>query len=996
MSKLFGYNTKDDKFVNFTDHTQYYETILQAAFPTTFIKKENLAVSQIPDSGIDSFERDISENISDAFQLIGYLQSDNLHASSDKAIFSRVSSFEEKYYFSIVNNEGAPVKNSNGDIVLNRLEKVKVNTYYTLYFKDSGNRKNFGDQAKSQSFDISRLLPFVVSTKVGYQTMNATYFGVYVNPNAYILILDTDEKTSVYKFAQQADGTFKEIFTFLPGTPQAGLKGDDSADYFANTRYLLSLKKSVNKEAKAKSGKVTSGLKTTVFEMLSKNGESVNSNEITRSIDLILTYFKVPEDQNTAKTVASDETSILPSGYRCFYSVQGENLIGFLSSANIGGGGGGGGYAMRADKVDEVDYRWSIRATGEDFFLAKALSYIMDLDPEKYVKDPNILPIFSDANPNGYYPTNWPSDRSSTDFRNETENVDSWFIYFKKFDPNQTRRNKPAKPNPPRIAHKQAPSYKKEYQYDNRSDFKLDNRKYRIWKKGKGNDFKGMTFEKGVGSTRLSAGSVMGKALNQFMFYANMKKEDALKGVSDASLSATSFAKYVVAKDDLTIVQWRRDNLLTETTPINFGSVTTDQEWCHLFGHGDGGAEELGNFVSGSKHCNTEQLAIETGQRRISQNEDIDSKLRKDLRANITAYLLPNGGSWVNKNFTQDEINKKLLANINMEEVKNYVGKFFTVNVGNGTYTFRDLTTLRNAFKNLSDQIKQAKERDEDVLAVELFQFRRNLEGSFFIFLPVARWIRYKHFFKNKKIFDHIFDAQSQSFDYNEAQILDYTVERVIYRGMGLNKEYVDKLAERVLSIVPNVAVWEIIKALIKIDIGLEQEEKNFTQFLSQLGVLSDLVKDIKFSPDQEKDLDILKGMKSAVVDLANISYENGNAINGKFQKVKEAFFALAQKVQNESNLEPIVNKIEGEISLILTHLRDIKAKLVELTRVISEMEELIEQKKELIEALFQSFDDTVKEIKEHAIPKRAREYTNKLFRNESRIETLKKIKKDN
>jgi hypothetical protein len=57
-----------------------------------------------------------------------------------------------------------------------------------------------------------------------------------------------------------------------------------------------------------------------------------------------------------------------------------------------------------------------------------------------------------------------------------------------------------------------------------------------------------------------------------------------------------------------------------------------------MYGHGDGGAEVLSNFVSGSDHCNTEQLAIETGERKGKP---------QDLSIRVTAYLLTSEGGLV-------------------------------------------------------------------------------------------------------------------------------------------------------------------------------------------------------------------------------------------------------------------------------------------------------------------------------------------------------------
>jgi hypothetical protein len=119
-------------------------------------------------------------------------------------------------------------------------------------------------------------------------------------------------------------------------------------------------------------------------------------------------------------------------------------------------------------------------------------------------------------------------------------------------------------------------------------------------------------------------------------------------------------------------------------TAMDDKKATTDQEWCHLRGHGDGGPEVQGNLVAGSNHCNTEQLAIEIGQRRRTTK----------IGLNVTAYVEGNSGG------------------------KQHVAKF----------------------------------------------------------------MRYKLYEPetSAKIFDHIYDAQNQGFDYNEFKILQTTVERVV------------------------------------------------------------------------------------------------------------------------------------------------------------------------------------------------------------------------
>jgi len=91
----------------------------------------------------------------------------------------------------------------------------------------------------------------------------------------------------------------------------------------------------------------------------------------------------------------------------------------------------------------------------------------------------------------------------------------------------------------------------------------------------------------------------------------------------------------------------RRKPAPPSATEIARASLRTEQEWCHLVGHGDGGDEVFENFISGSKHCNTEQLAIETGQRtaRRTYGQAGDAVVDPILLAvKVTAYLFPNYG----------------------------------------------------------------------------------------------------------------------------------------------------------------------------------------------------------------------------------------------------------------------------------------------------------------------------------------------------------------
>jgi hypothetical protein len=56
----------------------------------------------------------------------------------------------------------------------------------------------------------------------------------------------------------------------------------------------------------------------------------------------------------------------------------------------------------------------------------------------------------------------------------------------------------------------------------------------------------------------------------------------------------------------------------------------------------------------------------------------------------------------------------------------------------------------------------------------------------------IARWIRYKIYHRDAKIFDHVFDGQSEGFDYHEYKILEATVRRVIAHAVCSVANYKD------------------------------------------------------------------------------------------------------------------------------------------------------------------------------------------------------------
>ncbi|MFY0600603.1 MAG: hypothetical protein JXR03_13105 [Cyclobacteriaceae bacterium] len=354
-----------------------------------------------------------------------------------------------------------------------------------------------------------------------------------------------------------------------------------------------------------------------------------------------------------------------------------------VATSGLGGGG-----AMRSDNPDEIEYYWSGNL---------ALGIVLGLKPLRYKYEILSTEVGVAARmsvqlmENDFYPTNVPFWKKSNPRKlGEKEKAKTFLfgsseiIYFKKFKKNPkleeegiSKKNKPREVVPivPRLP-------------------KLSDQRYKgkgVRKKQKGNSdprttvTSGVSLEHGNASKREDAGKVMGKALRKKKF------PDA----NGSKIGATDFSNKLIAEDPFKAAM--KENIGAD------GKVLTDQEWCHLYGHGDGGSEVYRNFVSGSKHCNTEQLAIESGQRTNKPD---------DLTAKVTAYL-----------YTEDA--------------------------------------------------------DED--------------------WPLASWMRYKIYYDVSdvdipddsplvnydlngkiKVLDHIYDAQSQSFDYNEYKILSNTVRRAI------------------------------------------------------------------------------------------------------------------------------------------------------------------------------------------------------------------------
>lgn len=352
--------------------------------------------------------------------------------------------------------------------------------------------------------------------------------------------------------------------------------------------------------------------------------------------------------------------------YAIYYYFDGATLTSFIDMTQSSSAGFGGG-KMRADPPWEVEYAW---------FGNLILGVSIGLSPSRYFISESI----DEMRDKGYHITNVPWDKDI--FNDGTVSKSSAFyygseiIYGKHFtNGNLDRRNKPK--NPSRPEHPAMDD--KMYKYGGSRQKQKGERNFR-------NDSTGVRLNHRNPKSRKDAGKVMGVALYS----------DGFEGAAGGSkLSATDFTNYMLNHFELTTDGFGQ---YIEELHDQY-QIKTDQEWCHLYGHGDGGNEVYGNFISGSKHCNTEQLAIETGQR-------VDG--HRGLTAKITGYLRFAGFG----------------------------------------------------------------EKD----------------------WPLGNWVRYKLCHESsgvkRKIFDHIFHAQSQSFNYHEFQILETSVRRVIAFSTNTIEDY--------------------------------------------------------------------------------------------------------------------------------------------------------------------------------------------------------------
>lgn len=358
---------------------------------------------------------------------------------------------------------------------------------------------------------------------------------------------------------------------------------------------------------------------------------------------------------------------------------------------------GGGGGAMRADNVAEVEYVWAGN---------KLLGLSLGLDPQFYrdltneALDPEIA--------QGFVYTNVPVMSLSGDLLqtpigqpdapNQQWRAGSDILYLKRYKSDARRKNQPRAISFPLAEAKSddgwpviavadmeplLPRFERLPVHKRSSDDAMP-RKKRKGQRLAGGGTTGVALAN-RGGDRASAAQVMGISATRYA-QALLDQIPQIAPLSDAEVKAFDYETGAGALNILDQAPYVRQSWVSSMA----GPSAYDQEWCHLVGHGDGGPEEVSNFVCGSKHCNTEQLAIESGHRKGG----IDK-----LKVKVTAYLVH--------------------ANTHLARLVRY---------------------------KIYAPVKKADAKDVEYT----------------------------------KIFDHLFDAQSKSFNYHEYKILKATVERIV------------------------------------------------------------------------------------------------------------------------------------------------------------------------------------------------------------------------
>lgn len=518
----------------------------------------------------------------------------------------------------------------------------------------------------------------------------------------------------------------------------------------------------------------------------------------------------------TEKRDYHDEKGVLkPDLTRIYYWREG-SLQSFYINYALTQRTGGGSLAMRVDPLSEVEWSWNVGSATTD----ETIKFANQRAESIGLSSTRLAP--SAGAPLDYFQTNTPTPplhaASSIDAKKPYAQYGG-IAYYKRFKTREEetppiKRNLPPDPGPPRIPDEKSLEIS------------------RLYRK----KVKRQTLEKSAGA-RDDAGTVMAKKIRHILKNAYPFAGDKL---SANTYVRSMFGSVPDFKEvDITFREsWKTHSAGNSKTNERLPDQIS-QEWCHLHGHGDGGPEVYENFVAGSKHCNTEQLAIELGQRIARPG---------DLTARVTAYLFESRGHGNPANLTADNLKAAIrqLAPENTETAVRLVDQLLSQPSGgaaapvtsaaagmdvdvdvdldtdpgrtpSGTTagaeprapasqadrrqrksTKRQRSPEATAGQNPQPAIKPKIDITEQ-LEQEIKAFLSASPASradcnvviaalqsLYVPLPIARWMRYKIYHNDVKIFEHVYDGQSESFDANEGNILKLAVEHAVAHALAL------------------------------------------------------------------------------------------------------------------------------------------------------------------------------------------------------------------
>lgn len=244
--------------------------------------------------------------------------------------------------------------------------------------------------------------------------------------------------------------------------------------------------------------------------------------------------------------------------------------------------------------------------------------------------------------------------------------------------------------------------------------------------------------------------------------------------LTSTKVPATAFANGAIRQSPAVQGDWGTLKVASSNYfPIN-------QEWCHLRGHGDGGDEYPGNFVSGSYHCNSEQLAIETGQRLVTQQSTANS-----YALYTTAYMLRDATDY---SASDNKAKSQVLTD-------NYL---------KNQTAYWEMLKSHTAQKGTQPPTKKVK-YDPTVIAQPKLE-----QGAV---APLAAYIRYKVMLRKAsgqgalkrngpdslnllKSFDFIFEGQSEFIDVLQFSMISRAVQFALAGGDALKQWYEQRKQE--------------------------------------------------------------------------------------------------------------------------------------------------------------------------------------------------------